>query len=52
MTAEGLFQHTLHDKKISGGKITFVIASAIGQAFLNKNIKPEDVKDIFQAALE
>jgi len=52
MTADKLYDHTLHDKKISGGKVTFVIASAIGKAYLSNDINPQDIKDIFQAALE
>ncbi len=52
MTADILFNHTLHDKKISGGKVTYVIASAIGKAFLSKDVNETDVKDIFQKALD
>ena len=48
MTTESLFNHTLHDKKISGGKITFVLASSIGAALLHRDVKPDDVRDIFQ----
>lgn len=51
MTAESLFNHTLHDKKISNGRVNFVIASAIGKAFLSKDINPDDVKEIFTQAL-
>jgi len=50
-TAQRLFNHTLQDKKISAGRVNFVLLSAIGKAFLSKDIKPEDVKNIFQAAL-
>jgi len=52
MTAERLFNHTLHDKKISGGQITFVLTSGIGDAFLSNKINPEDVKQIFQLAID
>ncbi len=51
MTADRLFDHTLHDKKTSGGKTIFVIVSGIGKAFLSNDINPEDVKKIFLAAL-
>ncbi len=51
ITAQRLFDHTLHDKKISDGKVTFVIVSGIGKAFLSNDINPEDVKKIFLAAL-
>ncbi len=52
MTADRLFDHTLHDKKTSGGKTIFVIVSGIGKAFLSNDINPEDVKKIFMAALQ
>ncbi len=52
MTAERLFNHTLHDKKISDGRVTFVIASGIGKAFLSAEINPDDVKHVFQLALD
>lgn len=51
MTAEKLFNHTLHDKKLSNGRVTFVIASGIGKAFLSSDINPDDIKQIFQLAL-
>jgi len=52
MTAERLYGHTLQDKKKSGGRTNFVIVSGIGKAFLSRDINPEDVKEIFQAALD
>jgi len=51
MTADHLFNHTLKDKKISGGKVTYVLTSGIGQAFLSRDIDPEDVKTLFNLAL-
>ncbi|MCK5424330.1 MAG: 3-dehydroquinate synthase [Emcibacter sp.] len=52
MTAARLFDHTLHDKKLSCGQVTFVITSGIGKAFLSRDINPRDVKHIFQLALD
>ncbi len=52
MTAERLFNHTLQDKKISGGKGTFVLTSGIGKAFLSRDINPEDVKAVFKLAID
>lgn len=52
MTADRLFNHTLHDKKMSDGQVTFVITSGIGKAFLSSKVNPEDVKHIFQLAID
>lgn len=52
MTAERLFDHTLHDKKMSDGRVAFVVTSGIGKAFLSTEINPDDVKQIFQLALK
>ncbi|MCF6215223.1 MAG: 3-dehydroquinate synthase [Emcibacter sp.] len=51
MTAERLYNHVLQDKKKFGGRVNFVIVSAIGKAFLSNKIDPKDVKEIFQAAI-
>lgn len=52
ITAEKLFEHTLHDKKISDGKVTYVLATAIGGAFLTNDVRAEDIKQVFQSALD
>ncbi len=52
MTAAQLLDHTRHDKKMSDGRVTFVIASAIGKAFLSTEINPEDVRHLFQVAID
>ncbi len=51
MTAEKLYQNSLHDKKVADGKVTFVIARGIGKSFLSQDINPENVKEIFQNSL-
>ncbi|WP_339861460.1 3-dehydroquinate synthase [Paremcibacter congregatus] len=52
MTAQRLFDHTLHDKKASGGKVTFVLTRGLGQAFLCRDVAPNDIKAIFQQSLD
>ncbi|PCI33093.1 MAG: 3-dehydroquinate synthase [Alphaproteobacteria bacterium] len=52
MTADRLLDHTRHDKKIADGRVTFVLASGLGRAFLSPDVDPEDVKHIFQLALD
>jgi len=52
MTAARLLDHTRHDKKRAQGKVTFVLLSGIGQAFLSNAVSPDDIKDIFQTALD
>ncbi len=52
MTATDLYDHTLHDKKTSAGKVTYVLASAIGGAMLRRDVAPEDIREIFQQALK
>jgi len=52
MTADNLFNHTLHDKKMSGGTATFVLVSAIGGAFLSRDTQAGDIRQIFLSALD
>ena len=52
MTADRLLDHTRQDKKLSDGKVTFVVTRGIGQAFLSNAINPDDVREIFHLALE
>lgn len=37
-----LWQHMLQDKKVQGGRPTFVLARGIGQAFLSRDVSYED----------
>lgn len=41
-SAEDLIAHMAHDKKASGGAVSFVLARGLGQAFLSKDV-PQDV---------
>lgn len=52
MSAEKLFNHTLQDKKMADGRVTYVLTSGIGQAFLSADVTPEDIKHIFQMAMD
>lgn len=52
MSAAELYQHSLLDKKSAHGRVTYVLAAKIGAAFLEKDIRPEDVKAVYQNALE
>ncbi|NOZ41877.1 MAG: 3-dehydroquinate synthase [Alphaproteobacteria bacterium] len=52
MTADNLFNHTLRDKKMSGGTATFVLVSAIGGAFLSRDTQAGDIRQIFLSALD
>jgi 3-dehydroquinate synthase len=45
VTASGaaLVAHMLHDKKMSGGTLPFLLAHAIGRVFVDKSVRLEDV---------
>lgn len=51
-TAERLFDHMGLDKKVTDGKLTFILAHAIGDAFVTSDINKSDVLAILQDALE
>ncbi|MGB8314190.1 MAG: 3-dehydroquinate synthase [Aestuariivirga sp.] len=40
------------DKKVQGGKLTFILAHSIGDAFIAKNVSDADVKKFLQEDLE
>ena len=46
-----LLAHMGQDKKVSDGRITFVLVRGIGQAFLTQDVPQADVLAILQAAL-
>lgn len=45
ITASGaaLVAHMLHDKKMTGGTLPFILAEGIGQAYVDKSVSLEDV---------
>ncbi len=49
---ENLLNHMKGDKKMSGGKLTFVVASGIGKSFLSKNVNMDDVRSVLEGALK
>ena len=42
-TAERLMTHMSHDKKVAGGKLTFILARGIGQAFICRDVAVADL---------
>ena len=42
-SGERLVQHMLHDKKMTGGNLPFLLTNAIGQTFLADDVDLEDV---------
>ena len=44
-----LLEHMAHDKKASGGKLTFILARGLGKAFATKDVPPPAVLDILAA---
>jgi 3-dehydroquinate synthase len=44
-----LVGHMLHDKKMSGGKLPFILARGIGQSYLDKTVALEDVERFLDA---
>jgi 3-dehydroquinate synthase len=46
-----LVSHMLRDKKVSEGRITFVLARGIGQAFLESNVELEAVEALLRTSL-
>lgn len=49
---DNLLHHMKGDKKMSDGKLTFVIARGIGKAFLSKDVDMNDVKAVLESALK
>lgn len=45
-TTEALIEHMKQDKKVSRGKLTFVLARAIGEAFLTQDVDIADLRDL------
>jgi 3-dehydroquinate synthetase len=45
-TADELLMHMAHDKKAKGGKMTFVLARAIGKAFVTSDVPLASVRKV------
>ena len=48
-TGASLVEHMLHDKKMSGGTLPFLLARGIGQTFLSKDVVLDDVAAFLDA---
>lgn len=48
---ERLLDHMRHDKKVQSGRITFVLARGIGQAFLARDVDLSEVSGLLEQAL-
>ncbi|MFQ5533896.1 MAG: 3-dehydroquinate synthase [Sphingomonadales bacterium] len=51
MTSDALLAHMRQDKKVSHGKIPFILCRGIGKAFVADNVEPQAVRDLLDAAL-
>tara|TARA_B100000513_G_scaffold12180_1_gene5040 strand:+ start:254 stop:1390 length:1137 start_codon:yes stop_codon:yes gene_type:complete len=50
-TAEKLLTHMMKDKKTEDGKLTFILARAIGEAFIERNVPIGPVADVLNEFL-
>ena len=48
---DALLAAMVHDKKNESGKLTFILARGIGQAFVRKDVSPESVRALLLAEL-
>ena len=46
-----LIDHMAHDKKVRDGRVTFILARSIGDAFIAADVNPADVATVVQGAL-
>jgi len=44
--AAELIRHMAHDKKVTDGKLTFILLSRLGQAFVTRDVPLDAVKDV------
>ena len=42
----------MHDKKVEGGALTFVLVRAIGDAFVTREVAADDVRAVLGEALD
>jgi 3-dehydroquinate synthase len=52
MDAKRLMQHMAGDKKVKQGKIVFILAKAIGQAFIADDVDPKDAQAVLEADMK
>ena len=44
-----LIRHMAHDKKVTDGKLTFILLRGLGQAFITRDVPLDTVKDVLSA---
>jgi 3-dehydroquinate synthase len=52
LTADVMMNHMRQDKKVADGRLTFILARGIGQAFITNDVAEDAVMDMLQDALE
>ena len=48
-TPEALIAAMGHDKKVKGGRLTFILLHGLGEAFVTTDVPPDAVKDVLSA---
>jgi 3-dehydroquinate synthase len=51
-TADALLAHMQSDKKVQDGKLTFILARAIGDTFITNDVDPNVVRSVLEDALQ
>lgn len=51
-TVEALMDHMSRDKKVEGGKLTFILARGLGKAFITRDVSEASVRDLLAHWLE
>jgi len=51
-TAEALLDHMSRDKKVEGGKLTFILTHGIGQAFISREVNVDALRALLDHWLE
>jgi 3-dehydroquinate synthetase len=50
-STRNLLEHMGRDKKVADGRVTFVLARAIGEAFLTRDVQMSDVEAVLDNSL-
>jgi len=50
-TTEALISHMYKDKKVKDGKLTFILARGIGEAFITREVALDDLRGLLDGAL-
>ena len=51
-TVDALMDHMSRDKKVEGGKLTFILARGLGEAFITRDVSEASVRDLLAHWLE